>query len=946
MNTTTDDGCSDSQNITVGDIPDPTLSAVTTANITCTAGIVSLTPAGGFPDPDYQLAIWSKDGVDLYADPGSIPASAFQTNTNFLFGYRGNPATYYPNEDGDYRFIAVDGNGCYAISNIVTVEELGTVSLSATNTPVICADSATANLTITASGGTAPYQYSLDGGLNYQSGDTFANLAAGNYTITVMDSSGGAGTGCISTLDYYVAQPFRLTASAAITETASCDPVNGATVKILNANGGQTPYEYSFDGGSNFGAANSTNLLPGNYQLVVRDALGCTFDMTLDVPNLPVDPDLTSAVDYACDGSGSITINTSNTTDFTYTYALDGVPNTPADNNIFANITDGTYTVTVGYSSSILPAQSNLFTEDFGAGPTTEIAEIGPGYCFEPQDGTLTTCNYGPAGILVNGEYAVTSFVTNPISAWLSPNDHTGITDGRFLAIDISTVPGDNNILWARRDLEVLPNRDISISLWAYNMLRTTATGNNPDVLIELVDSFGTVVASTTTGEVPKNNNADDWHNFVVNLNPGANTSIDIVLRTNLNSDFGNTLVLDDIQAYQLPEVCETTQDLAVLVEADRDFEANLLSVTDPSCNSSTDGSIRFEVNNFSTADGFEYSVDGGTNWILSMTSPMTTPANLGDGSYNVLVRKANETSCTANFNAVLNEPAIINPVLAQTADFTCFNTGATLEASASGGIPNYEYQLENTVGAIIVAFQNDPIFTNITTGDYVVRVRDQNGCEAVSATSITVVPPANVIFSLNATTCYDGQNNASITANVIAGNGNYQFRINGGAWITPSPVTATSYTFNGLSDGSYDIEVMDQYGCTGALQNRVIDPLLIGQVTVTDVSSCADGSIDILAAGGDTNYVYAFVPTGNVVTAGDFGASNSFTVTAATIGVYDVYVRDNSGAPPFCQYVETVSVGSTPPDSVHSHTYRSTVFWWYWKYRSKYYQWCTSLHL
>ena len=67
----------------------------------------------------------------------------------------------------------------------------------------------------------------------------------------------------------------------------------------------------------------------------------------------------------------------------------------------------GTQTITVGYTSTVAPEQSTLFLENFGAGVTTQIAEIGPGYCYEPQDGTETDCNLGPAGILVNAEYAV-----------------------------------------------------------------------------------------------------------------------------------------------------------------------------------------------------------------------------------------------------------------------------------------------------------------------------------------------------------------------------------------------------------------------------------------------------------------------------------------------------------------------------------------------------------
>ncbi|WP_394747697.1 T9SS type B sorting domain-containing protein [Spongiimicrobium salis] len=910
--TRTQDGCFDQQQITVSRIPDLSLGAVTAANITCTAGIVNLTPSGGQPNPVYEMAIWSKDGVPLYPDQPSVPNTAYQSTPSFLFGYRGTPPTYFPNEEGDYVFIVRDGSGCYALSNTVRVEDLDGLSISASHTPIGCADSATASMTVAVTGGTAPYQYSLDGGLSYQAAATFVNLAAGQYTITVMDSSGSGSTACVENFDYQIDQPFRLTASSAIVEDASCNP-SGALVKIINANGGQAPYQYSFDGGSSFTAINEQRLSPGDYQLVIQDDLGCTFPMDLSVPNEVPDPSFTTNVTYDCDGLGTITAIPSNTADFGYSYALNGSTNTPSDNAIFTNVTNGTHNLTIGYSPINTLSRTNLFYEGFGAGPTTSIAEIGPGYCYEPQDGTMTNCNLGPAGILVNGEYTVTNVVTNPIPLWRNPNDHTGLTDGRFLAIAVSTLAGDMNVLWARRGIEVLPNREINLSLWAYNLLRTTATGNNPEILIELVDGTGTVIQRIATAEIPKNSNADDWHNRQVVLNPGANTSVDIVLRTNLNSDFGNHLILDDIEAYQLPESCEKTVDIAVEVEDAQEFRATVLGTIAPSCPGNTDGAIRFEVANFDAATGFEYSLDGGVNWISSLVSPVTTTANLGDGAYTIDVRRVNDTTCSTSLTATLSEPAPIVPSLSQTAAFSCFTTGGTLEASATGGSPSYEYQLEDSSNTIVVAYQSNSTFTNIADGDYVVRVRDQNGCEEVSTTAVTINPPVAIAFDVSATTCYDGQNNASITVTVNAGNGNYNFSLNGGAWVAPTPASSNTYTFSGLSDGSYDVEVTDAFGCTSNITIVDILPRLTAQVDVLNVSACADGSIDVNASGGDGNFVYAFVNNGTTVQDSDFGSASSLSITNATIGDYDVYVRDHSGTSPYCQFMETVTVSSNP---------------------------------
>jgi gliding motility-associated-like protein/uncharacterized repeat protein (TIGR01451 family) len=899
--TKTQDGCYDSQQITVTKIPELKLTAINSQNISCASGIATLTPSGGSPDPDYQMAIWSKDGIDLYASPNDVPLSELQSTPNILFR-AGVDA-------GEYTFIVFDHNNCFTFSNAIIMVDLGTPVISPSHTTITCADSATSALTIDVTGGTVPYQYSLDGGITFQNTNKFVNLAAGIYIITVIDASNNAGTGCIETLEYEIEQPFRLTASATIVEDASCNPA-GALVKILNANGGQVPYEYSFDGGGNFSTNNALNLSSGNYDLVIRDSLGCTYDMELTVPSYAADPSFERSVAYDCDGIGTIAVTPSNSADFTYSYALNGTTNTPTDSNTFSNVAVGTQTVTIGYSNAITANQSTLFFENFGAGPNTQIGEIGPDYCYEPQDGTATACNLGPAGILVNGEYSVTNLITNPNNSLRSPNDHSGIINGRFLAIDISSRAGVNGILWARRGIEVLPNQDINLSLWAYNLMLTSGTGDNPAVLIELLDATGTVINSITTSEIPKNTNADDWANRAVTLNPGANTAVDIVFRSNVNSDIGNDLILDDIHAYQLPVVCDKTFDITVVVEDNKAFSAKLLGTTDPSCNASTDGSIRFEVLNFDPVTGFEYSTDAGINWTTSLVSPITTSAILEDGTYTMLVRKISDTTCASDFDATLTQPVVIVPQLNQIAAYTCFNTGGTLEASATGGIPAYEYQLENTGGTIIVAYQTTTQFPNITNGDYIVRVRDQNGCDVVSTSTVTIATPDTLIYDVTTTNCYSGINDGSISINVTAGNGNYEFRLNAGAWMTPIPVSAATYTFTGLSNGSYDVEVKDQLGCplVSNTQTVVISPQLIVDVDMVKLSACGDGSITVNAAGGNGTLLYAIV-TANTSPLGFYTTTNTLAITEAMAlanpSGYDVYVQDNNGAPALCSFAE-----------------------------------------
>ncbi|UWX54988.1 hypothetical protein NYZ99_20100 [Maribacter litopenaei] len=428
------------------------------------------------------------------------------------------------------------------------------------------------------------------------------------------------------------------------------------------------------------------------------------------------------------------------------------------------------------------------------------------------------------------------------------------------------------------------------------------------------MDGIGNIIASTATGNVPKNNNANDWHNYSVTLNPGANTNLDIVIRINSAVVNGNDIAIDDIEAYQLREQCSQTVTIDVTVQDGNAFEASVVNATDALCNGDSTGTITFDVDNFG-AGGFEYSLDNFTTILGSSTTSPQTISGLSAGNYTVYVRDVDNpiAGCTVTLNQSINEPTPVVASASITEQFLCTNTGATITASATGGTPTYEYQLEDDLGGIITAYQSSATFTGVAAGDYIVRARDTNGCIDTIDVPITVVAPVTPAFTVTPTACYTGNNDGSIQVDVTDGNGLYQFSINGDPWLTPSPNTATTYTFGNLGNGTYTVDVRDSYGCTAAQQSVTLDPLLTAVVEVTHVSSCADGSISVTATGGDGNYAYAFIPTTTSPT-GLFGPSNTFTVTAVDAGTYDVYVRDNAGGTPFCEYMETVTVNPAVP--------------------------------
>ena len=129
----------------------------------CAGTPVSLTASAG---SSYQ---WYKDNV-------LIPAA--------------NAATYNATSSGSYTVNITSAAGCTASSVpvVVTVNSLPTATV--VKADVTCSGANDGTITITANGGSAPYQYSINGGSSFVSTNSFTGLAAGNYNVVVKSATG------------------------------------------------------------------------------------------------------------------------------------------------------------------------------------------------------------------------------------------------------------------------------------------------------------------------------------------------------------------------------------------------------------------------------------------------------------------------------------------------------------------------------------------------------------------------------------------------------------------------------------------------------------------------------------------------------------------------------------------------------------------------------------
>lgn len=139
------------------------------------------------------------------------------------------------------------------------------VAISNTSTTVSTCGGNTGSLTITASGGSGGYLYSLDG-VNYQSNNTFLSLAAGGYTVYVQDGLGQIAIGTAA-----VTQHIGPTARALSNGTLLYLD-QGATVSfnsILSTNAHSYLWDFGDGTTSTLGATSHTYTAVGTYTVVL-----------------------------------------------------------------------------------------------------------------------------------------------------------------------------------------------------------------------------------------------------------------------------------------------------------------------------------------------------------------------------------------------------------------------------------------------------------------------------------------------------------------------------------------------------------------------------------------------------------------------------------------------------------------------------------------------------
>lgn len=327
------------------------------------------------------------------------------------------PGNYSVMVSGNNGICVVDG-GSFTLTSPPTAQLINALEVD----PTFC-DVANGSITILASGGISPLQYSVNGGQTWQVQNNFQLLGAGIYQPKVRNANGTCEVSG-SPISLSGSPDEAIIADVFTASPTNCDEQDGLITVIVSNNGPQ--FEYSIDGGSNYQSSNSfAGLGEGIYQVLVRRTDGsCLVSggfFELLSQNRPTIYGVSAVNLQGCGNhSGNITIIAYGPS--TLQFSING-GTTWHNSNIFPNLPASTYNIGVRNNDGTCETFGGTFT----------LTQPAP-----PQISNVASSNPTACG-LTNGSIQITAtglglleYSLNGGASWQSSSTFNNLAEGSY----------------------------------------------------------------------------------------------------------------------------------------------------------------------------------------------------------------------------------------------------------------------------------------------------------------------------------------------------------------------------------------------------------------------------------------------------------------------------------------------------------------------------------
>lgn len=642
--------------------------------------------------------------------------------------------------------------------------------------------------------------------------------------------------------------------------TVNVNPINNG-----NFTGGDIgSWQYSFNGGSTWGASNvATGLGAGNYTVMVRNSANtsCLATYVANIENIPTSTPGT--VSNVCEGSSFNLTTVASGGNPAATYNGSASPNASIPDNSTTGASSAINIAGVGTVSGSTTISVTLNITHTWDGDL-DIFLVGPGNCGAML---LSTDNGGAGDNYTNTVLSTTAATL--ISSGASPFTGTFLQEG-----SISTVP----------DLTGAANLG-------------TYTGIIPATSLVGCPVNGDWTLRVFDDELTDVGTLNNWFfsiggtsNYTSTFSGGSGSIGTVTYSGTANANASATVTGASVgnqtyQVYSTLSGCNSNaQNINVKV-----FDIPNISNVTGTCSSSNDGTVTItaSINNANFTGGdigvIEYSVNG-TTW---QTSNVFT--GLAANTYTVWVRNSANPTCSASSVITIDgspttTPGAVSPV--------CEGSSFNLTTVASGGNPTITYSGSATSNTTIP----DGSLTGTSSGIPITGTGNVTSSTGISVTlnithtqdqdvDIFLVGPGNCGTYLLSTD--NGGVGANYTGTIITTTGTTNVALGTAPFsATYKPeglITAGVSLTGGVGGGTYSLPSTNLIGCpiTGTWTLYVFDDFS-GGGTGTFVNWSLGVSVS-------TNYTSAFSggsgSIGSITYSGTANANATATVTGASVG-------------------------------------------------------------
>lgn len=801
-----------------------------------------------------QQAVQCNDGAN-----GAAFASAAGGVAPYTYSWNSNPIQsgqlLSGVSGGNWTVTVTDANGCAAqqTAAIAQPEQPLSGTLVAT-TNATCVGSNNGSLTVTGSGGTAPYTYSW-GTVPVQTSNTANGLTAGLYACTITDANG-----CSTVLFAWVGEPAEALSIAQTANTAvSCHGGGNGSAAVL-ASGGTAPYTYVWNTSPVTTGPTATGLSAGTYTVTATDAQGCSTPLAVNIsaPNAPLSAGIVGQVDQTCFASatGQATVSVNGGT-APYTYAWNTAPVQTAVTAV--NLINGTYSVTV--RDARLCETSTTVTIGGPSAPLyATITDITPVLCFGGNTG-------GAVGSASGGTPPY-QYLWNTV-----PNATSSSISGQIAGTYVFNVTDANGCITATTATIPQPVSGIAVFLESVDMVSCHG-GQDGNAVIGITGGSGS-------------------YTVVWNTNPvQTGTSI-----SGLTAGTYLAQVLDQ-------NGCTEPKFLPVTItQPAAPLAATLVPVVynggfNTSCINTTDGGINATITGGTQPYTIIWSTPGGT--------PLTAEDifNLAPGAYTLNVMDAN--GCTTTASITLVAPTGIQAV-SQITPAACQGAASgAIDLTTQGGVGPYTYSWSGPAGFSSTASD----IYDLASGVYTVIITDANGCTNtflfdVAQPGVFMASATVGAFPGGAGVACTNSTNGSIAVELSGGTPGYTY-----TWSGPNGYSASTEDILGLAAGTYHLIYSDANGCSGSLSATVTAPAPLGPIITPSVfgtfnlacNGASNGSADLAITGGVAPHTISWNgPNGSTF--------NTASISNLQAGTYTVSVTDVNG----CQAITSITLTEPP---------------------------------